>query len=151
MDNFHIDLVSIGDKHLRMALEMAFQGAAGGKTRHYAVKKLKRKTSYWKNNEGKSNETIGHSTGTYEDPDGIETLILYWHEDRNTLPLPYEMDLEKTFNFVKGWLETRTTGQEPDIDGDSEAGFRVFTESWGRVIDSYSFVGIQFAWAMYGK
>ncbi len=149
MDNRQINIISDKDAHLRAALEIAFAGAAGGKVSHYRVAKLKYHTTYW----NKDKDAIRHDTVLMEPANntGTETLILYWHKEKDNIPLPYAMEINATYSFVKGWLDSREVSGEPDHDGDNKKGFRVFNDQWGRVIDSYSFVGIQFEWAMYGK
>jgi hypothetical protein len=84
-------------------------------------------------------------------------LILYWYDSPSNTKLPYKMTLEEAADFAWGWLCKQDFGSKPDIDGDCEKGWRIYTESWGSVHDDNgakdlgSFVAVQPAWAMYGK
>ena len=58
-------------------------------------------------------------------------LVAYWHLDDKATALPYPMTLEQFANFAIGWLESADYGSRPDIDGDCEKGWRLYTESCG--------------------
>lgn len=146
MDNRTIDLVSEGDKDLEMALTIIWNNCPGGKATHYKIMKLKRHTQYY--GEPKSS----HYSEIKEDPEGMPTLILLWHEEKGAQALPYSLELEEAIHFVKGWLKRVEYDEEPDHDGDNEKGWRVFTEKWGHVAGHhYAIVGIQPQWASYSK
>jgi hypothetical protein len=70
--------------------------------------------------------------------------------------LPYPMDREAATQFAWFWLQSSEAGQclglEPDIDGDSTVGWRVYNEEWCAVAGwSQALVAIQPIWAMCGK
>jgi hypothetical protein len=150
MDNARLDVVNEGEAALRLALALAMGQHA--QVTHWKVSKARRVTRYWAL-EGKP--THGHSEELVVDPADAKarpTLILLWHDEGQATPLPAPMELEATVSFVKNWLAHATYGREPDHDGSNGRGFRVFTEDWGHVYDHhYAVVGIQPAWAMYGK
>ncbi len=152
MDNRRIDVTSVGEDALRMALSLVWPGATGGKASHYKIVNLKQVTTYY------GEPTHRHLVESKEvteagakDP-GVPTLILLWNAERDALPLPYPLELDETIPFVAGWLKRVPRGSQPDHDGDNDKGFRVFTESWGHVAGHhYAIVGVQPEWAMYGK
>ena len=150
MDNRTIDIVSEGDEDLQAALKLIWRNAPGGKAKYYRVVNLRKEIRYY----GEP-ETTHHFEDLKEHENGEQTLILYWYqpsESQKAEKLPFEMDLEDAYNFVKGWLKSADRGMEPDHDGSNHCGWRVFTESWGHVAGSHSAIcGIQPAWAMYGK
>lgn len=146
MDNRTIDVVSEGNKDLEMALSIIWNNCPGGKATHYKMMKLKEEYQYY------GTPTNNHYKNLNEDPEGTDTMILLWHEEKGALELPYALELEDAIHFVKGWLKKITYGAEPDHDGDNGKGWRVFTEQWGHVANhSYAIVGIQPKWAYYGK
>ena len=146
MDNRTIDVTSEGGEHLAMAIRIAFANAPGGKATHYRIVKLKDKISYY------GEPTSRHYENLVEDPEGDPTLILLWHEGRNAIALPYPLEVDEAIAFVSGWLKNVDRGHQPDHDGDNGHGWRVFTEAWGHVAgEHYAIVGVQPAWAMYGK
>jgi hypothetical protein len=123
-DNFHIDIASSSREHFEMAMKIAFSNCPGGKTEAY---KITAKTG----------------------------LVLYWSKengDKNSLPLPYNMDLAATTEFAWNWLKTASYDEEPDHDGSNSHGWRVYNEAWGHVdLQPYAFVGIKPEWMMHGK
>lgn len=146
MDNRTVDIVSVGDESLELALKLIWCSAPGGKASHFKIVNLKEKTRYC------NQPTTHHYTELFSDPEGVPTLILMWHADKDAEALPYPIDFAGSLQFVKGWLNQANYGKQPDHDGDNDKGWRVFTESWGHVAGySYSFVAIQPVWAMYGK
>jgi hypothetical protein len=149
MDNRVLDVVSVGDKALALALELAWHNAPGGKATHYKIVTLKERYQYWPDKAG---VVIRHSVNLVEDPTGTPTLILLWHEEKNALALAYPHTLPQAVEFTRGWLGNVDYGEEPDHDGSNGKGWRVFTEGWGRVLShNYTIVGVQPNWAMYGK
>lgn len=146
MDNRTLDIVSEGDAPLGLALKLAWSNASGGKATHYKIAKLHEHVEYF------GQPTSRHHVVSRESPDGTPTLILLWHEEKGALPLPYPMELDEAIPFVIGWLKKAPYGEQPDHDGDNGAGWRVYTEAWGHVAGhAYAIVGVQPAWAMYGK
>jgi hypothetical protein len=146
MDNRKFDIVSEGDEALAMAVKIAWDNAPGGKASHYKIVNLKEDIRYY------GNPTSHHYQDLKEDMDGIPTLILLWHDERNATSLPYPLDAESATKFIKGWLERVERGEQPDHDGDNGHGWRVFTEQWGHVAGHhYSILAVQPEWAMYGK
>jgi len=149
MDNRTIDIISEGDDGLALALQLIWPNAPGGKATHYKMVNLIEKTEYYAR-EGK---VVYHSTSTTEDPKGTPTLILLWYDEHDARELPYALDLAGGVAFVRGWLAHKADyGPEPDHDGHNKRGWRIFTENWGHVAGHvYAIVGVQPAWAMYGK
>lgn len=146
MDNRSVNVVSEGDESLRLALTLIWPNAAGGKASHYKLVKLQESTKYY------GTPTTSHSTEMANNDNGKETLILLWHEERGSLPLPYPLNLDEAVNFVAGWLKRADYGRQPDHDGDNGRGFRVFSDFWGHVAGHhYGIAGVQPEWAMYGK
>jgi hypothetical protein len=146
MDNRRLDITSQGEKALAIAMEIAWPGAAGGHAKHYKLLKLKPVTNYY------GDPVQRHNTEQKECEDGISTLLLLWHEERGSQPLPYELSLPEAIGFVSGWLKRADFGAEPGHDGSNGKGFRAFTEAWGHVYGHhYAIVAVQPAWALYGK
>ena len=89
----------------------------------------------------------------YRIADGGSRLVLYWHADKDTVPLPFPMDISAAKAFARNWLSQATYGPEPDIDGDCKKGFTISTgDGWGQVDGSfYSIMEIRTTWMMYGK
>lgn len=126
MDNLQIDLQLTGKENFRRALEIACS---------------------------QHRTTVGWSFHEPKDEKG-RCLVLHWTDNDKTVNrFPYEMSTEQVIEFAWGWLEKEPVAtKEPDHDGDNSKGFRVFTESWGRVAGDYTaFVAIKPIWAMYGK
>lgn len=147
MDNRSIVVTSEGAPALKMAITIAWDNAPGGKARHYKVVNIKLATRYHGDGEHR-----GHSTSYEESPDGKPTLILLWNEEKGSLPLPYPLNLDQAVEFVAGWLQGAEFGDEPDHDGSNGKGFHLFNDYWGHVADHrYGIIGVQPAWAMYGK
>lgn len=85
-------------------------------------------------------------------------LVLCWHEEKDSIALPYPLNRENAFDFVSNWLAHASLSAEPDIDGDAIKGFRVSTgPGWNHVQGSngdplhYAFVRVEPFWALYGK
>ncbi len=71
---------------------------------------------------------------------------------KDMILFPYEMTIGQASEFAYGWIENYNLGNQPDHDGDNGRGWRVYTESWGKVNGEWQcFVAIQAVWAMYGK
>lgn len=167
MDNFHIEIVAEGDATLAAAIEIAFRhNAPGGKATFYRVVKLKKVTRYFAREcqpeqvnvdriEKPAHIRVSHSNEWRHAADGTPTLILLWSkEDKpDVLPLAFPMAPAHAIDFVKGWLENAASaGPQPDHDGDNHLWYCLFTTGWGHVADStYAIIGVQAAWAMYGK
>lgn len=135
MDNRTIDLVSEGKSHLSLALQIMVPSSPAGKVTHYKVVHKRRV-----------------DRALTDDKTAPPTLILLWHDGPDATPLAYAMNTDQAIEFAWGWLGANAAGQRPDIDGDCDAGFRAFTESWGHVFGhSNAVVGIQPAWAIYGN
>ncbi len=168
MDNFKIDIAAEGDESLAKALSLAFaHNAPGGKATHYSAVKIGESTTFYARQprakedanvlprEGGSDVPLCvHSSREVKEMErGHLTLMLLWTDSKDAIPLPFEMDLDETIEFVRGWLKKKgDAGPEPDHDGDNGKGWRVFTDEWGHVGEcSYAICGIQATWAMYGK
>lgn len=163
MDNFTIDITAEGNEALTKALEIAFaHNAPGGKATHYSVVKLTPQTRYYANKvmdhlpenlKDAPGLHIHHCSDYKQDDKGHLTLMLLWSESKGSVPLPYPMKIADAVPFVKGWLiNAGDPGEEPDIDGSLDRGWRVFTEAWGHVAGcSCAVVGVQARYAMYGK
>lgn len=146
MDNRTIDVTSEGDDALALALRLIWDNAPGKKATHYKVVRLAERTSYF------GSPVSSHSTKLEKDDTGTQTLILLWSQEKDAQPLPWPMDFDGSLAFVKGWLAHVEPEEEPDHDGHNGPGWRVFTEQWGHVAGHhYAIVGVQHAWAMYGK
>lgn len=92
------------------------------------------------------------------DMDG-KRMVLYWTvpergETRQEVhPLPAAMELQQVASFIESWLGTVDYGPEPDTDGSTDKGSRVYCQNWGH-IDGHgwgSFVAIEPEWIVYGK
>ena len=147
MDNRLVDVTSEDMDDLKALVKILFKNAPGGKVSHYAIKNIVEKTNYHQ-----YGTNVSHTTQTIEDQNGKPTLIFYWDKNSNETPLPYPMEEEDCFNFIKGWLKNVEKESEPDHDGDNHNGWRVFNENWGAVLNNnYAVLAVQFEWAMYGK
>ncbi|MBF5006975.1 hypothetical protein [Diaphorobacter caeni] len=145
MDNRRIDITSEGDDFLAGAIGLAW-GNSLLKATHYKVVNLAEQTRYY------GEPTHRHCTENVEDSTGVPTMILLWSAERDAVPLPTPMGLGAMTDVVAGWLKDVPRGREPDHDGSNGHGWRVFTEAWGYVFGHHcAIVGIQPAWAMYGK
>lgn len=152
MDNRQVEVVSEGKAALALAVQLIWPNAPGGKASHYREVKLKPKTTYYGDPRNPDAGTTHHSTSLAEDPKGCPTLILLWHGERGSQPLPYPLGFEQAVEFVHGWLGATDYGSEPDHDGSNGRGWRIFCDHWGHVAGHSSAVlGCQPAWAMYGK
>lgn len=91
----------------------------------------------------------------YLNPDErhVQTLTMLKGDRENALPLPpYEISLEDMQRFIYRWLENVEYGIEPDIDGDCEPGYRLFTDCWGEAGGfNNGVISVQPVWAMLGK
>lgn len=149
MDNRTIDVVSEGDHGIALAMQLIWKRAPGGKATHYIIDKYESVTKYYC---GDGVKTTHHSTDMVKGPKGVLTLIFLWSAEGDSTPLPFPLDLEGATQFAKHWLEVADYGPQPDHDGDNRKGWRIFTEEWGHVAYyHFAIVGIQPAWAMYGK
>ncbi len=146
MDNRQLDITSNGDTSLRLALELIWSNAHGGKATHFKVANYLAKTTYY------GTPVHRHVDSLTEDPRGTPTLILLWHAERDAIALPRPLTLQDATDYANDWLSKASRGLEPDIDGESGEGWRVFTQSWGHVADYHcAIVAIQPVWALYGK
>jgi hypothetical protein len=151
VDNNFIDIVSDDDEALGWGLGIAWKHAPGGKATHSEVIRLRKVTEYWPTG-AQGSITTHHSVRLVEDEKGIPTLIFLWHAEGNAQELLYPVYAKSAVELAKGWLKNVNYGNEPDHDGDNERGWRIFTEAWGHVAGRhYAIIGIQPAWAMYGK
>lgn len=154
MDNQTIDVTSEGREGILHALSIIWNAAApGGRAKHYRILKLKERTEYYQHEaRGERPAFTTHHTATVESPDGCETLILLWNEETGSTPLPYPLTREQAAGFIADWLGTVGYGDQPDHDGSNGRGWRLFTGNWGHVAGHhYAIIGVQPAWAMYGK
>jgi hypothetical protein len=83
-------------------------------------------------------------------------LILFWHEDPSLKQHPiFAMDAGASQGFVQAWLKSldrKVVGREPDTDGSTKIGVRVYNERYGFVMKSaYAFVAIEPVWLVFGK
>ena len=147
MDNRTIDVTSQDIHDLKHILEVIWKNAPGGKASHFKIGKLEEVVKYF------GDPVSGHYKEYHWTEEGKSTLVLYWSIDKDTNPLPYSINQEEAFFFIKGWLENLEYPPEPDIDGSCKKGFRAFTdEHWGHVAGShYGIIGVQPVWAMFGK
>jgi hypothetical protein len=132
MDNFHIDVTSVGETSLLKALELAF--AHHRQATHYAVRDAE--------------------PATERVPYKPRRLVFLWTAatQLGTQELPFKLDAAGAVEFARRWLNEQDFGREPDHDGDNKRGWRVYNEAWGRVDNQYQgFIAIAPAWAMYGK
>lgn len=165
MDNLSIDITSEGRESLAHALTVVWPNAAGGKATHYRVVNVSRNCKYYTHEIRKGMKAnvdlhqecpeqiyVSHHEEELPADDGSQTLILLWHEEQNATPLPYPLTLDKAISFVADWLSQADYGSQPDHDGSNGKGWRLFTNDWGHVAGHhYGIVGVQPAWAMYGK
>ena len=101
---------------------------------------------------GKHYGIVGWSK--HDDKKG-KRLIFYWSDPNGVAeyhPLPSKVNAEEVSVLAESWLESVDYDPEPDIDGHSKKGFRIFNEDWGHV-DGYweALLAISPVWAMYGK
>lgn len=123
-DNFHFDIRADGQEILEHAIKIAFAGTPSKEATHYHIN----------NTEGR------------------QTLVLLWHEEKDAIQLPFVLNAKNAVGFITSWLENAHRPDEPSHDGDNHPGFRIFVDKWSRVNGwTYSFVGVEFAWMMYGK
>lgn len=87
-----------------------------------------------------------------EVPPRAPRLVLYWTESSRATALPAPLEGDALVAFVKAWLDTADYGSEPDIDGESSRGCRVYNEDWGQVDHEWqAFAAIEPYWLMHGK
>lgn len=150
MDNRSINVCSVGQEDLTLALKIAWKNVPGRTISHYKVINLTQKTSYY------GEPTTRHIEEYVEDDKGIHTLILYWSNPnkKDVKELPYPLNLDQTITFVEGWLNQVTYPKCEEDGGDisTEKGWKLFTDDWGHVQGDWAtFVGIQPKYALYGK
>jgi hypothetical protein len=125
-DNFHFDLTGVS---LAKCLDIAFEGAPGGKAVGWAV-----------------------MDGKAELKQNPQRLVLFWSMEEPAIALPAPMTAEDAEPFVRAWLKEQDYGPQPDHDGDNGKGWRVYNESWSMVAGKHrAFVAIEPCWIMYGK
>ena len=161
MDNQQIDVTSEGNGISQILSVIWNSAAIGGKATHYKIMRLSTRVRYYanpsrtpdrENCNGQPGIVVHHFSDLVESPDGVSTLILLWHEEQKSTPLPFPLGLEQAASFISDWLKQAAFGGQPDHDGSNGKGWRMFTESWGHVAGHhYAIVGVQPAWAMYGK
>lgn len=143
MDNLSIDVTSIGDAALELAIRLAM---TGGKAAHVRYAKLKEQTRYF------GMPTNDHMTRLVEDDQGVPTMIFLWHEDRHSQPLGRDINPFGAAQLATIWLKETEYGEEPDHDGSNRKGWRAFSHSIGDALGChYTIIAIQPAWASYGK
>lgn len=83
----------------------------------------------------------------------VQTLTMLKGPRENALQLPpYDISLEDMQTFIYRWLQSVSYGPEPDIDGECEPGYRLFTDQWGEAGGfSNGIISVQPVWAMLGK
>lgn len=152
MDNQCLDITSEGTIGIGHALAILWRAATpGGLATHYKVAKYTERTNYYCYDREGQHRTR-HSTRLEDDPKGCDTLILLWSAERDATSLPFPLNQEQAADFIRNWLGTLDYGTQPDHDGSNGKGWRLFTEAWGHVAGHhYAIVGVQPAWAMYGK
>jgi hypothetical protein len=138
--NFHIDVLAEGDAALKLAVQLAMFG--------------QKAVTHWKVVRGVEDRTR-HQLFVPDDEKGYLTLILLWHPDTNSTPLPFPLSGDTLVAFIRDWLLQLKPDDRPPYpthDGSNHDGFRVFTTAWGHVYGMhYSIFGVQAAWAEYGK
>lgn len=82
-------------------------------------------------------------------------FVLFWHDEsdgNNPHPFPTRMAACDLTDTVWAWLNEAEYPETPKHDGSNTKGFRVYTETWGRIGDDrYSFLAIQPCWIEHGK
>lgn len=149
MDNQSIDIISESLEKLLLAMRLVWP--TKGHAEAFRVQQFTKKVTY---HHFKTIQT--HHTELVPDPNGIHTLILLWHYKSETdLRLLYPMDVEQAHHLVTGWLKNvEYPDKGPYANGEVlfKKGWRAFTDEWGHVVGyHYAIIGIQPAWAMYGK
>lgn len=86
---------------------------------------------------------------------GAQDLIFFWHDEGGVTPFVSPADMDECARIASAWLKTVSAEilkSKPDIDGSSGHGWRLYTDSWGRIEGHvYSFVAVRPEWALYGK
>jgi len=84
--------------------------------------------------------------------DRTQGFTLFWHADKDAIPLPISMDWTACADLVWAWIGQLPREEYKDpFDGDgssSPEGWRVYTVRGGW---SYTFAAIQAVWAWYPK
>ena len=131
MDNFHIDITSIGEAALVQAMALAFtRGYSGSPTRAVAYK-----------------------------VDPKRGLAFYWsatYLDEGAQLIPFKLDAAGAADFASRWLREQDCNDwdtPPSHDGHNKAGWRLFNDAWGRPegFGDYSFIAVRPHWCCYSK
>jgi hypothetical protein len=154
MDNFHIDVTAAGRAAFDTAMGLAMYSHS--KAVAYALHPKLGLVLFWSDHEKEiADRTEMPSFSPHVNRELWDQLYKESCAKVVRVPvqkLPYPMQGKALVEFAWNWLETAERGEQPDHDGENEAGWRVYCEGWGRVGDAqYSFVAIQPVWAMYGK
>ena len=68
------------------------------------------------------------------------------------IPFPFMADAAVAAEFAMRWLKECDYPREPDTDGSTKKGWRVYSERWGRIDDDHSsIIAVAPLWAVYGK
>lgn len=82
-------------------------------------------------------------------------MVFFWMECPEApgyTSLPFKMDAKGAAEFALRWLAEADYGRQPDHDGDNGKGWRLYTDSWGRIAPWHrSIAAVQPCWAEYGK
>ena len=137
MDNHSINYTARMDEqtleHIRCALTMMLAGDDPKRVTHYSVDSM-----------------VGD--GIAFDSAEVETLILYTCPESDATAFAFPQSLDDLSRFIYGWLSNATYGPEPDIDGDCEEGYRLFTDEYGEVgSHSSALIAAQPMWAIIHK
>lgn len=173
MDNRSIDITSEGHEDLRAALSIAWRNAAGGKVKYWVETQVAVRTNYYVReaderrtanvslpSQGLPPLHVHHGSDELEIEGGLPTLILLWYVDdsrRNSVQaFPQPLGFEQALDFTLGWLAELKPEAWPDSPWSDDVmhkpGWRAFTDYWGHVAGYHGgIVGIQPAWALYGK
>lgn len=122
-DNFKVDVTGIGDNVLNWSLEILAQD-------HVSV--------------------VGYRIDNTNP--NTPKLIFYWAKSDKFHPLLVPISTNKLGDTIQKWLAEQDYGNEPDIDGNSRRGFRIYTDSWGMVDGEWqTSFAVEPEWIMYGK
>lgn len=158
MDNFFLDVIGEGDKQLKTALSLALRDHLATTV---SIAPCVHDIVY--HYQDGNDEPISHTMKIQIDRMiGVDTMFVFWGKcNEIRLPhdfggemtgLPFELDEEALFYFVKGWLTKAKIPPAPRFDGSVERGWRVFTDQSGGILHSpYGLMAIQPAWALFGK
>lgn len=131
MDNFKVDITSIGEDLLIAAMQFVFKGS------------------------GPMSSACGYAIR--QPTHGKPLRIVFYHvvptHRDDFRALPFKLDAEGAADFALRWLNGAAEyGAEPDHDGDNEKGWRLYNEDWGHVDgDWQALIAVAPNWAMYGK